>query len=165
MNHTSQTGFVQDRCILDNLFCLHQAMDWGRASATPLAIRLLDFEKAYDRVDWGFLEGSLDRMAFPKAWIRDISALYGSASSSVTIGGHVGRSFQLSRSVRQGCPLAPYLFLFVVETMSDFIRAQQPALRGLLMPMSDEPDLIDQEYADDTLLFVHHSHDILDMIQ
>ncbi|MCO5549154.1 hypothetical protein L7F22_002620 [Adiantum nelumboides] len=88
-----------------------------------------------------------------------------SASSSVTVGGHVGRTFRLSRSVRQGCPLAPYLFLLVAETMSDFIRAQQPALRGLLMPVADEPDLIDQEYADDTLLFLHHSHDVLDAIQ
>ncbi|MCO5551279.1 hypothetical protein L7F22_004778 [Adiantum nelumboides] len=103
--HTSQTGFVQDRYILDNLFCLHQAMDWARTSATPLAIVLFDFEKTYDRVDWGFLEGSLVRMGFPEAWIRGILALYGSASSSVTIGGHVGRTFQISRSMRQGCPL------------------------------------------------------------
>ncbi|MCO5573426.1 hypothetical protein L7F22_027197 [Adiantum nelumboides] len=104
-------------------------------------------------------------MGFSDAWIRGISALYRSASSSVTVGGHVGRTFQLSRSVRQGCPLAPYLFLLVAETMSDFIRAQQPALRGLLMPVADGPDLIDQEYADDTLLFLHHSHDVLDAIQ
>ncbi|MCO5612219.1 hypothetical protein L7F22_066482 [Adiantum nelumboides] len=88
-----------------------------------------------------------------------------SASSSITIGGHVGRTFQLSRSVRQGCPLAPYLFLFVAETMSDFIRAQQPILRGLLMSVANEPDLIDQEYADDTLLFLHYSPDVLGMIR
>ncbi|MCO5584482.1 hypothetical protein L7F22_038410 [Adiantum nelumboides] len=137
-------------------------MDWARTSTTPLAILLLDFEKAYDRVDWGFLEGSLVRMGFPEAWIRGISALYRFASSSVTIGGHVGRTFQISRSVS---PLAPYLLLFVAETMSDFIRAQQSALRGLLMPVADEPDLIDQEHADDTLLFLHHSHDVLDTIQ
>ncbi|MCO5569111.1 hypothetical protein L7F22_022818 [Adiantum nelumboides] len=159
------TGFVQDRCILDNLFYLHQAIDWARTSGTPLAIILLDFEKAYDRVDWDFLEGTLDRLGFPLAWIRGVSALYRSASGSVTIGGHVGRTFQLSRSVRQGCPLAPYLFLFVAEMMSDFIRGQQPALRGLLMPMADEPDLIDQEYADDTLLFLHYSPDVLDTIR
>ncbi|MCO5576442.1 hypothetical protein L7F22_030252 [Adiantum nelumboides] len=91
--HTSHTGLVQDRCILDNLFCLHQAIDWARTSSTPLAIILLNFEKAYDRVDWDFLEGSLDRMGFPLAWIRGVSTLYMSASSSVTIGGHVGRTF------------------------------------------------------------------------
>ncbi|MCO5577762.1 hypothetical protein L7F22_031594 [Adiantum nelumboides] len=86
-------------------------------------------------------------------------------SSLVTIGGHVGRIFQLSKSVRQGCPLAPYLFLFVAEMMSDLIRAQQPALRGLLMPVADERDLIDQEYADDTFVFLHYSPDILDTIR
>ncbi|MCO5601072.1 hypothetical protein L7F22_055189 [Adiantum nelumboides] len=163
--HMSQTGFVQDRCILDNLFSLHRAMDWARTSGTPLAILLLDYEKAYDRVDWGFLEGSLDRMGFSLAWIRGIFALYRSASSSVIIGGHVGCTFQLSRSVRQGCPLAPYLFLLLAETMADLIKAQEPALIGLLMPVANEPDLIDQEYADDTLLFLHYSSDVLDWIR
>ncbi|MCO5568124.1 hypothetical protein L7F22_021820 [Adiantum nelumboides] len=146
--HTSQTGFVQDR-----------------SSSTPLAILLLDFKKAYDRVDWGFLEGSLSRMGFLQAWIKGVSALYRSASSSVTIGGHVGRRFELSRSVRQGCPLKPYLFLIVAETMSDFIRVHEPALRGLLMPVLDEPELIDQEYADDTLLLLHYTPDVLDTIR
>ncbi|MCO5568565.1 hypothetical protein L7F22_022264 [Adiantum nelumboides] len=49
--------------------------------------------------------------------------------------------------------------------MSDVIRAQQLALRGLLMPVADEPNLIDQEYADDTLLFLHYSPDVLDTIR
>ncbi|MCO5565052.1 hypothetical protein L7F22_018723 [Adiantum nelumboides] len=75
----AQKGFVQDRCILDNLFCLHQAMEWAGSSSTPLAILFLDFEKAYDRVDWGFLEGFLCRMGFPLAWIRGVSALYSGA--------------------------------------------------------------------------------------
>ncbi|MCO5571416.1 hypothetical protein L7F22_025156 [Adiantum nelumboides] len=101
-------------------------------------------------------------MGFALALIRGVSALYRSASSSVTIGGHVGRTFQLSRSVREGCPLTPHLVLFVAEMMSDFIRAQQSALRGLIMPVADEPDLIDQEYADDTLLFLHYFPAVLD---
>ena len=49
--HGSQTGFVQDRCILDNVFTFHAAVDWTRTSIQPLAIILLDLEKAYDRVD------------------------------------------------------------------------------------------------------------------
>ncbi|MCO5610734.1 hypothetical protein L7F22_064975 [Adiantum nelumboides] len=49
--------------------------------------------------------------------------------------------------------------------MMDFIRAQQPALKGLLMPVADKPDLVDLEYADDTLFFLHYSPDILDTIR
>ncbi|MCO5580114.1 hypothetical protein L7F22_033981 [Adiantum nelumboides] len=50
--------------------------------------------------------------------------------------------------------LTPYLFLFVAEMMSDYIRAQQPELRGLFIPVVDEPDLVDEAYADDTMLFL-----------
>ncbi|MCO5560919.1 hypothetical protein L7F22_014539 [Adiantum nelumboides] len=107
-----------DCSILDNVVTFYEAVEWARQTGQLIAIMLLDFEKAYDRVDWGFLEGILHRMGFPGAWIRGIFALYRSSSVAVTIGGHVGRTFALSRSVRQGCPLAPYLFLFFAETMA-----------------------------------------------
>ncbi|MCO5570618.1 hypothetical protein L7F22_024343 [Adiantum nelumboides] len=91
--HSSQTGFVQDRSILDNVVTFYEAVEWARQTGQPTAVMLLNFEKAYDRVDWGLLEGTLHRMGFPHAWIRGISALYRSASAAVTISGHVGRTF------------------------------------------------------------------------
>ncbi|MCO5550826.1 hypothetical protein L7F22_004319 [Adiantum nelumboides] len=63
--HSSQTGFVQDRSILDNVVTFYEAVEWVRQTGQLTAIMLLDFEKAYDRVDWGFLEGTLHRMGFP----------------------------------------------------------------------------------------------------
>lgn len=74
-------------------------MEWSRCTSHPLALLLLDSEKAYDRVDWGFLEGTLRRMGFPVSWIRGVAALYRCSSSAITIGGDVGRHFVLSRSV------------------------------------------------------------------
>ena len=41
-----------------------------------MAILLLDFEKAYNRVDWSFLEGTLARFGFEEQWIRGVAALY-----------------------------------------------------------------------------------------
>ena len=82
----------------------------------------------------------------PVGWITGISALFRYASSAITIGGHVGRQFPLSRSVRQGCPLAAYLYLLVGEVLSDFLRGQSSALRAV--------NLLDQEFVDDTLLFL-----------
>ncbi|MCO5563867.1 hypothetical protein L7F22_017517 [Adiantum nelumboides] len=119
--HSSQTGFVHDRSILDNVVTFYEAVEWARQLEQPIAIMLLDFEKAYDRLDWAFLQGTLSRMGFSQPWIRGIFALYRSATTAVTIGGHVGKCFTLSRSVRQGCPLAPYLFLFFAETMALYI--------------------------------------------
>ena len=94
------------------------------------------------------------RMGFPQRWITGVSALYRSGSAAVTIGGHVERRFALTRSVRHGCPLAPDLFLFFAETMSLFLRGHAPKIHGLRMPIEGSEDLLDQEYVDDTLLFL-----------
>ncbi|MCO5592232.1 hypothetical protein L7F22_046230 [Adiantum nelumboides] len=139
--HLSQTSFFQDRSILDNVVTFYEAVEWARKMEHPTAIMLLDFEKAYDRVDWG------------------------SASTTVTIGGHVGRSFTLLRSVRQGCPLAPYLFLFFAKTMALYLRGKTPQLQRLHMPIDGSPDLVEQEYVDDTMIFCQYDSDTLDRLQ
>ncbi|MCO5548119.1 hypothetical protein L7F22_001577 [Adiantum nelumboides] len=129
-----------------------------------LQLCFLDFDKAYDRVDWGFLEGTLSRMGFPDAWIQGISALYRSASAAVTIGGNVGRSFTISRSVRQGYPLAPYLFLFFAQAMALYLRVRTSQIQGLHMPIDGSPDLVKQEYVDDTMIFCQVESDTLDRL-
>ena len=84
----------------------------------PLVVLLLDFEKAYDRVDWAFLEDTMTCMGFPTEWIRGVASLYRSAHSQVLVAGGRGERFSISRSIWQGCPLAPTLFLFFAEAMS-----------------------------------------------
>ncbi|MCO5597486.1 hypothetical protein L7F22_051564 [Adiantum nelumboides] len=73
--HSSQIGFVQDRSIMANVVTFYETVEWARQTEQPIAIMLLDFEKAYDKVDWDFLEGTLSRMGFPQSWIQVISAL------------------------------------------------------------------------------------------
>jgi hypothetical protein len=77
-----------------------------------LAILLVDFEKAYDRVDWGFLEGMLLCFGFSDKWVKGIAALYSSMTSWVLLAGHEGPSFRLTRFVRQGCHLPSFYFCF-----------------------------------------------------
>ena len=86
-----------------------------------LAVLLLDIEKAYDKVDWDFLEAMLSRLGFPVAWIKGVSALYRHVSSSVLFVGGYGPLFPIARSVRQGCPLAPFLFILFGEALSWFL--------------------------------------------
>ena len=52
------------------------------------------------------------KFGFDRAWIRWVEALYSGATSKVLLSGSVGTTFQLTRSICQGCPLAPFLFLF-----------------------------------------------------
>ena len=91
--------------------------------------------------------------------------MYRSGSVAVTIGGHVGQRFALTQYVRQGCPLAPYLFLFFAETMSLFLRGHAHQIHGLCMPIEGSEDLLDQEYVDDTLLFCDFAPHALDSLR
>lgn len=47
--HPTQTGFVKDRSILDNNFTFWEVVSLAQLRKEPLAVLLLDFEKAYDR--------------------------------------------------------------------------------------------------------------------
>ncbi|MCO5593972.1 hypothetical protein L7F22_047991 [Adiantum nelumboides] len=131
----------------------------------PTAIMLLEFEKAYDRVDSDLLEDTLSRMGFSQLWIQGISAFHRSATVAVTIGGHVGRSFTLSQSMRQSCPLAPYLFLSFAETMALYLRGSFPQIQGLHRPIDGSLDLLEQKYMDDSMIFYEYAYDTLDRLQ
>jgi hypothetical protein len=60
----SQTGFVPNRGILDNIFLAFEAMEWTMENKQDLSMLLLDFEKAYDRVNWTFLRQTMQKMGF-----------------------------------------------------------------------------------------------------
>lgn len=49
---SSQTGFVRGRNILDNVFLVYESMEWAKESSQDLILLMVDFEKAYDRVNW-----------------------------------------------------------------------------------------------------------------
>ena len=79
--HPTQTGFVKGRSILDNIFTFWEAVSLARKRREPLAVLLLDFEKAYDWVDWAFLKDRMACMRFPIEWILGIASLFRSAHS------------------------------------------------------------------------------------
>ena len=54
--HESQTGFMQERSIFYIIFKFWELTTLAKEKDEDLVVILLDFEKAYDRVDWGFLE-------------------------------------------------------------------------------------------------------------
>ncbi len=66
----NQTGFVEGRSILDNVFMVQEALAWAEKSNQDLVLLLLDFEKAFDRIEWGFLFMALAKLGFSATWVR-----------------------------------------------------------------------------------------------
>ncbi|KAM0844489.1 hypothetical protein ACQ4PT_057047 [Festuca glaucescens] len=114
----------------------------------------LDLSKAYDRVDWGFLEKTLLKMGFCKKWTNWVMSCVRSARLSVRINGHTHEPFCPSRGLRQGDPLSPYLFLFVGEALSCILKKE--TREGRITPLKvarGAPGVSSLLFADDSLLF------------
>ena len=118
-----------------------------------LVVLLLDFEKAYDRVDWCFLEEVMLQLGFPMAWVVAVRALYKNVSSSVYVVGEVDAPFSISRSVRQGCPLTPSLYLLIVEAFHVYSNNHALRIKGLQWGF-DNKQVPNNEFVDDTTLYV-----------
>lgn len=52
------------------MFLTFEAMEWPKESNQDLVLLLLDFEKAYDKVNWAFLQKSMRKIGFLDEWIQ-----------------------------------------------------------------------------------------------
>lgn len=127
-------------------------MTWAEDSNQDLALILLDFEKAYDRISWTFLQAALKEVGFSDNWIKWIMALHTEAEALITINGEQGTPFRLERSGCQGCPLAPYLFLFAADALGYMLDDYKHKVEGLISP--DTSRHTTSMFADDTSLFL-----------
>ncbi|XP_019427226.1 PREDICTED: uncharacterized protein LOC109335545 [Lupinus angustifolius] len=98
----------------------------------------VDFEKAYDSVNWSFLLYMMERMGFCVKWMNWIKSCLQSNSVSILVNESPTSEFNIVRGLRQGDPIAPFLFLIVVEGLAGIMRS------GWLKGYS--------KYGDDTLL-------------
>jgi hypothetical protein len=70
----------------------------------------LDYEKAYDRVDMGFLIEMTKHRGFIPGFMNMIKSVLHKGSVGVRINDMNSDYFESSRGVRQGDPISPILF-------------------------------------------------------
>jgi hypothetical protein len=79
---------------------------------------MLDYERAYDRVDWHFLKEMLISRCFGPKWIRWILCLVEGGSISIRVNDEISPYFKPGKGLRQGDPLSPLLFNVVIDVFS-----------------------------------------------
>lgn len=156
----SQTGFVPGRSILDNIFSAEEAMEWAVESGQDLALIFLDYEKAFDMVNWSFLQSVMMKMGFSDTFISWTASLYQGLESAIIVNGESSPAFSLGRAVRQGCPLAPYLYLMVADVLGHMLQDPMHGIQGLRLP--DGNHCLEMLFADDTTLYLSGTKQNLD---
>jgi len=144
--HPNQAGYVQGRQIANNIRAISDIYDYTKENGIPGILVNLDFEKAFDSVDWDFLNLVLKKYNFGVSLRRWIEVFYSDISSCVLNNGSTSNYFKLGRGVRQGDPLSPYLFILVVEILACSIR-QNKSIKGIMIDHVETKIL---QYADDT---------------
>jgi len=159
----NQTGFVEGRSIIDNTFMAQEALEWAKENEQDLVLLLFDFKKAFDRIEWGFLFTALSKLGFSETWVHWVKTLYLEASSAIRVNGTTRPTFQLARSVRHGCLLAPYLFILATGVLGYMLADPSYKVEGLTLPRGGL--VRDQTFVDDTALYLQGSPPNLDRAQ
>ncbi|CAM2105386.1 unnamed protein product [Caretta caretta] len=154
--HPEQTYTVPGHSIFDNLFLVRDLLELGRRDSLLFALLSLDQEKAFDRVDHGYLLGTLQAFGFGPQFVSFLRVLYASAECLVWLNWTLTEPVSFERGVRQGCPLSGQLYALAIEP---FLCLLQRRLTGLVL-REPELRLVLSAYTDDVLLMVQDPGDL-----
>ena len=125
-------------------------MHYTSLKKIPGILALVDFEKAFDTVEWSFLFNAFVKFNFGEHFIKWIKLLYTNISSCVSNNGYISNFFTLSRGIRQGYPISALLFILVAEILAINIRCDIN-IKGITV---DGKAFKIGQLADDTTLFL-----------
>lgn len=96
----------------------------------------LDVCKAFDKLEWSFILEVVERAGMSGLLSRFLKASFSTASSHITLNGRPTQAICLMRSVRQGCPLSPLIFILAFDSLNHIIKdaVTRPALVGVHFP-------------------------------
>ena len=152
-----QSTFISNRLISDNVLVAFGTLNYMRNHCTGktsfMALKL-DMSKAYNRVEWRYMEKVLVKMGFCDKWVKLMMECIKTAPYSILISGEPHGNIVPSRGLRQGDPLLLYLFLFCTEGLHGLITkvANDGDIQGVSI-CKNGPKLTHLLFVDDSLVF------------
>jgi hypothetical protein len=139
----------------EGALALHEIAHELRVGKQEGLLLKLDFEKAYDRVNWDFLQEILLRKGFSARVVHRLLQLVKGGQTAINVNGEIGPYFRNARGVRQGDPLSPILFDFIVDGLAAILAKASSAghIEGVI-PHLIPGGVTHLQYADDTMILI-----------
>jgi len=148
--HVNQKGFLSNRYIGENIQNAEAIMNHCDMNNIDSLLIFLDYSKAFDCVEWHLIDKALSMYGFKDNLRMLIGCIYNLNDSCIVNNGNISRYFKLSRGLRQGCPLSPYLFILIVELLANAIRKNKN-ITGITI---NNTTCKLNQYADDTFFTI-----------
>ncbi|GLT31654.1 hypothetical protein SLA2020_063760 [Shorea laevis] len=168
----TQSSFIPGQGCHDNIIIVQEAIHSlknckGRVGNFAMKI---DLEKAYDRIEWSFLECVLRDVGIPESWISLIMFCVSTSSFSLLWNGEKTEPFTPRRGLRQGDPLSPYLFVLCLDKLSQMIEnATRTKQWNPFRITRKGPSLCHLFFADDLVFFgkatINNMRTLMDCLQ
>jgi hypothetical protein len=123
--HTDQKGFVKGRSIHHHVRFLADLQDLVTGRDEEAYAMFLDFQKAFDRVNWDYMFRLLEQMGFGTAFVRWIKLLYTNPQAHLLINQNSLPALHPTRGVKQGDPLSALLFVLTIEPLGNLLRSHE----------------------------------------
>ena len=162
----AQIAFVSGRQVLDGALVANEIVHWLKKKKKAGVLLKMDFQKAYNSVDWEALDMVLAVMGFGSNWRNWVQKCISTASISILINRSPTKPFKMERGLRQGDPLSPFLFVLMAEVLNRMMH--KAANLGLIRGLSVGKDRIllsHLQFADDTLVFCEAEEQYLKSIK
>ncbi|XP_060972201.1 uncharacterized protein LOC133038159 [Cannabis sativa] len=153
----TQSAFIPNRLITNNIMVAFEIMHYMKrktAGRNGVMALKLDMSKAYDRVEWGYLQAVLIKMGVDNHTTSLLMSCVTSATYQIAHAGRLFGSITPGRGLRQGDPLSSYLFIICTEGFSALLKhyEQRQQLRGIQIARG-APTVSHMFFADDSYIF------------
>jgi retron-type reverse transcriptase len=125
-----QFGFRRGRGTRDAIATLRTLAERSLEFGQSVYVCFVDYEKAFDRVDWKKLMSILRKLGVDYRDRRLIGNLYMGQSFKVRVDGEDSTPGIIGRGTRQGCPLSPLLFnIYIQELLNEALEGNNDGIK------------------------------------
>ncbi|XP_026400275.1 uncharacterized protein LOC113296156 [Papaver somniferum] len=150
-----QGAFVHGRQIQDGILIASELIDTKLRSQETGLICKVDFEKAFDNLNWNCIDITLARFGFGMNWRSWIRWCISTPRFAVLLKGEATDLFKSQKGIRQGDPISPFIFILVAEVLSLMFKkaANDNLITGF--KVSQNGTIISHlQFADDLIVFL-----------